>query len=246
MFEVLDQVNPRRTYLSLLFCGRPSEADKMPLQPSTLHFFFSYTSASCARIRIAAHLKKIPLILHAIRTTGDSRETYPSSDPNHQVIASLTVNYTNGRQLTLTQSLTMLEYFEEVYPGEQRLLPPVTDMRPRVMARDLAHLIAGFEQGSQPLSRVSRELPDGDAGRDSWQALNISRCLDMYERTVKNSAKRYSLGDELSIADVCLVPLVQSGEYMGLQTDHWRSVDSIVAECRKIDAFREVTLQARR
>ena len=214
----------------------------MPLQPSALHFFFSHTSASCVRVRIAAHLKKISLILRPIKTGENSGEAYTSVDQN-QSVPTLIADYTNGQRLTLTQSISMLEYFEEAYPGEHRLLPSLTDMRQRIMARDLANLIAGFDYSSRSLSR---ELPDGDAGHDSWQLHNISRCLDMYERLVKNSAKRYSLGDGLSIADVCLVPLVQSGEFMGLRADHWGSINSIVTECRKIDAFRDVTLQARR
>lgn len=219
----------------------------MPLQPSALHFFFSHTSASCARIRIAAHLKKIPLILHPIKTTEDSSEAYTSMELQHrQGVPNLIAHYTNGQRLTLTQSISMLEYIEEVYPGERRLLPPMTDMRPRIMARDLANLIASFDYGSQPLSRSSGEPPDGAAEHGAWQLLNVSRCLDKYERLVKSSAERYSVGDELSIADVCLVPLVQSGEYMGLHADHWASINSIVTECRKIDAFRIGTLQARK
>lgn len=219
----------------------------MPLQPSTLHFFFSHTSASCARIRIAAHLKKIPLNLHPIKTAEDSREGNASLDMRYgQAIPTLTAYYPNGQQLDLTQSMSMLDYLEEVYPEDPRLLPPVTYMRQRVMARDMANLIASFDSSSGPMSTWSGKPPDGDEEHDAWHLLNISRCLDIYERLVGNSARRYSLGDELSIADVCLVPLVQNGEDVGLQTHHWHSINSIVTECRKIDAFRDATLQARR
>ena len=61
----------------------------------------------------------------------------------------------------------------------------------------------------------------------------------------KDSVERYSIGDEVTIADVCLVPLVQNGEYMGLRPDNWTSINRIVTECRKLDAFRDVTLQTR-
>lgn len=219
----------------------------MPLQPSALHFFFSHTSASCARIRIAAHLKKIPLNLHPIKTAEDSREGNASLDMRYrQAIPTLTAYYRNGQQLDLTQSMSMLDYLEEVYPEDPRLLPPVTYMRQRVMAREMANLIAGFDSSSGAMSTWSGKPPDGDEEHDAWHLLNISRCLDLYERLVGRSARRYSLGDELSIADVCLVPLVQSGEDVGLQTHHWHSINSIVTECRKIDAFRDATLQARR
>lgn len=219
----------------------------MPLQPSTLHFLFSHTSASCARIRIAAHLKKIPLVLHPIKTTEDPREGDTSLVPRpRQAVPTLTADYQSGEQLNLTQSLSMLDYLEEVYPGYPRLLPPVTDMRQRVMARDLANLIASFDYSGRPMATRSGKPPDGDERHDAWHLLNITRCLDMYERLVENSARTYSLGDELSIADVCLVPLVQSGEYMGLQATSWHSISSIVTECRKLDAFQNGTLQARR
>lgn len=216
----------------------PSETNTMPLQPSSLHFYFSSSSVICARIRIAAHLKKIPLVPHPIKKTEDAYHASTSMHLNHRIIPTLTADYPNGQQLTLTQSLSMLEYFEEVYPGEQRLLPPVTDMRQRIMARDLANLIAGFDYGIRP------SVPKGDTVHDIRQLLHISRCLEMYERLFKSSARRYSLGGQLSIADVCLIPLVQSGEHMGLQVGCWSSINRIVTECRKIDAFRDALLQA--
>lgn len=219
----------------------------MPLQPSTLHFLFSRTSASCARIRIAAHLKKIPLILHPTKTTEHPHESDDSLVLRpRQAVPTLTADYQSGEQLTLTQSLSMLDYLEEVYPGNPRLLPPMTDMRQRVMARDLANLIASFDCSDRPVATGSGKMPDGDEGQGAWHLLHITRCLDIYERLVEKSARRYSLGDELSIADVCLIPLVQSGEYTGLQVNSWRAINSIVTECRKVDAFKNGTLQARR
>ena len=58
----------------------------------------------------------------------------------------LEAHYENGEHLIMTQSLSMLEFLEETYPGEIRLIPPVSEMAARAKVRDLALLVASDRQ----------------------------------------------------------------------------------------------------
>ena len=166
---------------------------------------------------------------------------YQSINPN-ATVPTLIADYNSGESVTLTQSLSMLDFLEESYPGTLRLIPPVTDMAARTKARDLAALIAC---DLQPLvsARVLSELKS--LGRDTsyWSRVHISKKIRVYENIVEKCAGRFSVGDELSIADICLVPMVHAAALkfdMNLKRSRipYPNVQRIVRECEKMSVFR--------
>lgn len=42
-------------------------------------------------------------------------------------VPTLLASYENGESVTITQSLNILEFLEDSYPGTKRLIPSVTD-----------------------------------------------------------------------------------------------------------------------
>ena len=115
----------------------------MALQPSKLIFHNVRGSNRCARVRMAAALKTIPL--QNVELGGGMRTIF--EDPQYHAkkpkwkLPILEAHYENGEHLIMTQSLSMLEFLEETYPGEIRLIPPVSEMAARAKVPDLALLV---------------------------------------------------------------------------------------------------------
>ena len=241
----------------------------MSLQPSRLLLHGRLISSCSARVRIAASLKNIPLELKEYGLKGEARKFWQDQDylrknPN-AALPTLEAYYEQGRPLILTQSLSMLDFLEETYPDSRPLMPPVTDMAARCKVRDLALLVAADLQPLQTLRifNLLRGLPllakeenrftdkstvDGSTSlfdmkflRKTWIQKTAVRCMKAYEAIAEKSAGRFSVGDNVSIADVCLVAMVQS--LRGLHLDFkaslgYPTIERIKRNCENIDAFR--------
>ena len=111
--------------------GYNSNTNIIPLQPPRFIFILPPYQRAARAFVSPLISKSIPLILHPTKVSGPTEhpsEAYTSMSPNQRV-PTLIAEYPNEQQVTFTHYLSMLEYFEEVYPGARRLLPPVTDMR---------------------------------------------------------------------------------------------------------------------
>ncbi|MCJ1257282.1 hypothetical protein MMC24_005107 [Lignoscripta atroalba] len=221
----------------------------MTLTPTKLHLYAAALSSCSARVRIAAHLKQIPLIQHqvamATQNTRDGiyEETYLRLNPN-ATVPTLLAEYSNGRSVTLTQSLPMLEFLEESYVGAMRLLPPVTDMHARTKARDLASLVACDIQPPQNL-RIRQKVEMMGQDPIAWAASIIRRGLITYNTMLASSGGMYSVGNEITFADVCLYPMVHGGIRVGVDPEElglW-NVCRIMGELNNVDSFREIGLK---
>jgi maleylacetoacetate isomerase len=163
-----------------------------------------------------------------------------------QTVPALYVTYPNQQNITLTQSLSMLQLLEDSYT-ERRLLPPVTDMRARTRAWDLATLIACDVQPLQnQRARVKVEeagLMDGTDWARHWVQDGLARVDRLLRVHWKDEAKsdhrpatapRYCVGDDLSVADVCLWPMVQGARRLGLASDDDQDFRAVAEVCRTL------------
>ena len=136
----------------------------------------------------------------------------------------------------------MLEFLEDSYPGTRRLIPPVTDMASRVKVRDLATFIAC---DVQPLMSKRILSSDGIASRRRF----LSRKLKVYQKMVEQCGGPFSVGNGLSIADICLVTTVRAASEAGFEFRYKRSpftiIDRIVRECEKLPEFHQDVLLSR-
>ena len=191
--------------------------------------------------RIAARLKGIAF-QERTPPPGDLQdEPYLSINPN-ATLPTLVADYYNGQSVTLTQSLNMLEFLEDSYPGTRRLIPPVTDMASRVKVRDLATFIAC---DVQPLMSKRILNIDGIASRRRF----LSRKLKVYQKMVEQCGGPFSVGNGLSIADICLVTTVRAASEAGFRFRYKRSpfaiIDRIVRECEKLPEFHQDVLRTK-
>jgi maleylacetoacetate isomerase/maleylpyruvate isomerase len=139
----------------------------------------------------------------------------------------------------LFQSLAIIEYLDETHP-EPPLLPP--DPRGRARVRGLS-LIAAADGHPLIVPRVrhylEHELKIGEDDRNKWLAHWTGEALKAMEGHLAGSPDtgRYSHGDSVTMADLCLASQVIGAQFFKADTAGVPTVMRIFAECMKLPAF---------
>ncbi|KAK1339393.1 hypothetical protein QTO34_020076 [Cnephaeus nilssonii] len=181
---------------------------------------YSYFRSSCSwRVRIALALKSIDY-----ETVPFSKE-FQALNPMKQVPA-LKID-----GITIGQSLAIIEYLEETRPTP-RLLPQ--DPKKRVLVRMISDLIAG---GIQPLQNLSILKQVGQENQLAWAQKAISSGFNALEQILQSTAGKYCVGDEVSMADLCLVPQVANAERYKVDLTPYPTINRINKALLALEAF---------
>lgn len=200
---------------------------------------YTYFRSSCsARLRIALHLKDIPFnpvfvnLLRDEQSTPTHREINPSG-----TVPALIIQRDSAAPVTITQSLAALEYLEEAFPNKGPSLLP-SDPEARALVRSLASIIACDIQPVTNLKILKRVAPFG-ADRTAWSKDLIEDGLRAYETLVARSAGKFSVGDQISVADICLVPAAWGAERVGVDLAMFPVTNGIVQRLEQEEAVRK-------
>ena len=197
-----------------------------------------WRSSASWRVRIALAHKSLPyeyVAVSLLKDGGEQRsDAYRALNPLMQVP---TLEWEEGgEQRRLTQSIAMLEYLEERHPA-----PPLLPRDPylRARARQLAEVI---NSGIQPLQnlepqRYVREELKGDAA--AWTRHFIVRGMAALEEEARRTAGDFLVGDEVSFADVCLVPQMFATRRFAGGAEAFPTLARIEARCLALPAFQQ-------
>lgn len=165
-------------------------------KPTLYHY---WRSSSSWRVRWVLDYKKIPVNYVAIGLLGDDTEkpAYLKRNPMGYVPV---LEIQDG--INLTESAAIAELLEETHP-EPRLLP--SDPLKRARIRALCELV---NSGIQPLVNLSvnEKLSEDHEVRKHWNQHWIRRGFHAYEELIQQSAGKFVMGDELTLADIFLAP----------------------------------------
>ncbi|KAG1935866.1 maleylacetoacetate isomerase [Pimephales promelas] len=133
--------------------------------------------------------------------------------------------------ITLSQSLAIIQYIEETRP-QPRLLP--ADPKQRAHVRIICDIIAS---GIQPLQNLYVIQKIG-AEKVPWAQHFINRGFEALEPILKQTAGKYCVGDEISMADICLVPQVYNAERFKVDMSQFPTIIRLNQTLIEIDAFK--------
>lgn len=197
------------------------------------NFFRSGTSH---RLRIALNLKGLPFEYVAVdlRREQHLADGYRALNPQ-ALVPALEVD---GR--VLTQTPAILEWLEERHPTPP-LLPADADARLRV--RTLAALV-GCDihpvNNRRILEALRRDFAADEAAVNRWCGRWIADGFDALEALLAADSGRgaFCVGDAPTLADVYLVPQVESARRFGVDLGRWPRIAAVDAACQRLDAFR--------
>jgi maleylacetoacetate isomerase len=198
-----------------------------------LVLYHYWRSSSAWRVRFALLYKGLPYesVFVNLRASEQLSEEHKRLSPMG-VVPCLVVD---GRPLT--ESVAILEFLEEIVP-DKPLLPRDPWRRARV--RQLVEIV---NSGIQPLQNlvVLDHLSRDEATREGWVRHFNERGLRALEALLPATDRefgpgRYSVGDDLTLADIYLVPQVATAIRFDVPLDPYPRVRSIYDACMKLDA----------
>lgn len=133
--------------------------------------------------------------------------------------------------ITLSQSLAVIQYIEETRPGPN-LLP--TDPKKRAEVRMICDLISS---GIQPLQNLY-VLQKIGAEKLQWAQHFINRGFEALEPILKKTAGTYCVGDEVSMADICLVPQVYNANRFKVDISLFPTIKRLNQTLMELEAFK--------
>lgn len=202
-----------------------------------LHEF--YLSAASHRVRIGLALKGLRYTSHPVSLVRGGGEQllseYRAVNPQG-LLPTL-----SDDEFILSQSLAILEYLDETHP-QPPLLP--SDPWRRARARQFAQIIVADIQSLtnlRVLAYLRTTLKATDVQRSLWFRHWLLEGLDALELWLAAGSQphRYAVGDEVTLADICLVPLLHSARRFNLPLDDFPRLCEIEAACLALAAFQQ-------
>ncbi len=201
----------------------------MTKKSETTLSLYHYWRSSCSwRVRWALKHKEIPykdIPINLLKNEQNSPE-FLAVNPNGFVPAL------SANGMIFGESMAMLEWIEETYPHKP-LMPQGSEERVRV--RQICQMIASGIQPIQNLS-VMRYYSSEPYQQAAWARHWIELGLTKVEALVTQYAGTYSVGGELSFADLCVVPQIYNALRFNVSLDAFPTLNRINNHCLTLPA----------
>ncbi|CAD5226116.1 unnamed protein product [Bursaphelenchus xylophilus] len=190
---------------------------------------YSYYKSSCTwRVRAALAYKKLEYTTKIVNVAeGDHmKPDYLKLNPS----GNLPTLIHNGH--VLTESMAILEYLEEVFPDKGRLLPENDPVKKALVRTVCMMVIVGIQPMQTPkvYNRAGR--------REKFAAEMTIEGLYALEEKLKKVAGTHCIGNEMSLADMVLVPqLYNAVTKFAINLDFFPTLKKLYTELLVTDCF---------
>ncbi len=204
-----------------------------------------FRSTACYRVRIALNIKNIPYKKKAIHLVNNGGEHH--TPQYHQInpqdlVPSLDV----GDGQILHQSLAIIEYLEECYP-DVPLLPksPFHRATLRALALTVAcdmHPLNNL----RVLNRLKTQFHADETQVMEWYHHWLKAGFDAFEERLNHleRSKALCFGNEVSLADICLVPQVYNAHRFKFSMADYPLINEINEYCLTLPVFKNAAPEA--
>ncbi|MGE4232464.1 MAG: maleylacetoacetate isomerase [Bacteriovoracia bacterium] len=194
-----------------------------------MKLYHYWRSSSSWRVRWALELKGISAeMIHVGLLDGSSEK------PEHlerNPLGQVPVLEVDGRYLI--ESLPIIEWLDENHPRPM-LISGDSFQKQRVRA--LCEIINANTQPFQNPTVVEMVSKDEKAKKD-WTQYYIRRGLHAYDEMIKPFSAEFSVGSELSAADLFLIPQCYAALRFGIDLkDEFSVINRIYERCRALDS----------
>ncbi|MEO8600845.1 MAG: maleylacetoacetate isomerase [bacterium] len=202
-----------------------------------LKLYTYFRSSAAYRVRIALNLKGLSyqsVPVHLLKNGGEHlQDSYRAINPG-AMLPSL-----QDGDSTLTQSLAILEYLEEVYP-DISLLPvdPLGRARVRALALTVACDIHPINN-LRVLKYISGVLQVSEETKTQWYRHWTHEGLGIMEAHLARDRQTgiFCHGETPTLADCCLIPQVFNAQRFQVDLSPYPIIAGIHARCAELPAF---------
>ena len=194
-----------------------------------------WRSSAAYRVRIALNLKGLSyesLSVHLVKDGGQQHfDDYQALNP-----AQLVPTLVDG-DLTLNQSMAILHYLDETYP-QYPLLPKDTVNKAKIIAFALDIACEMHPTNNlRVLQYLKNPLGHDQDETETWYRHWLTLGFDALELRLQQHAGDYCFGDQVSLADLTLVPQVYNAYRYQLDMTPYPIIRQIYKNCLALDAF---------
>lgn len=197
-----------------------------------------WRSTATYRVRIALNLKKIKyeyIPVHLVKDGGQQHsKEYVGLNPAHLVPTLID----DDDDIIINQSLAIIEYLDERYPGDTPLMSKhiLEKARIRSISQDIACDVQPLGN-LRVLNYLSEKLGVAADEKTLWAKHWIESGFSGVEKRIQNTAGEYCFGFDLSMADICLVPQVYNAQRFGVDMSPFPVIKQISDNCNELEAF---------
>jgi len=200
---------------------------------------YSYWRSSAAyRVRIALNLKGLAYDLVPVNLVNGGGEQH--SDAYRALNPQELVPVLIDGVRVVRQSQAIIEYLDETYEGDAKLLPAIARDRARVRA--LAQMIACDIHplnNTRVMQYLEREFNVPPIEREHWTQHWISEGFRAIEALLADNPSTgvYCEGDEPTLADIFLVPQVYNAKRWSVDLAPFPIISRINSSCMALEEF---------
>jgi maleylacetoacetate isomerase/maleylpyruvate isomerase len=202
---------------------------------SEFKLYTYFRSSTAYRTRIALNYKNISFdqeAVHLLEGGGQqNKPEYRQLNPAGEVPTLIH----NGK--VLSQSFAIIEYLDDIAPNP-RLFPK--DPFERAKVRQICEHI---NCGVHPIANLkvqqylTRELGATEEQKNRWIQYWIEQGMEALEKLLVSTAGTFAFGDELTAADLFIVPQVFSARRFGVNMDNYLTIKRVNETALKLDCF---------
>lgn len=138
---------------------------------------------------------------------------------------------------SLAQSMAIINYLDETRSEVSPLFPK--DAYGRAMVRQMCDIIACDIQPVQNLRVLLKHVAAG-GDKMEWGKWAIENGFKGLEATLAKTAGKYCYGDDVTAADLCLVPQVYNANRFKVDMSQFPTIAAIEKNLAELEAFKQV------
>jgi maleylacetoacetate isomerase len=199
---------------------------------------YSYFRSSASyRVRIALHLKEIDFDYNGVHLLKDGGQ---QNALNYLAVNAMgqVPTFVDGMNV-IAQSMAIIQYLDDKWP-EPRLFPK--DISEKAMVIELCEII---NSGVQPLvnlivrQKLEKEFSATDEQSKKWCQDFMNKGMMAFEKKIAKTAGKYCFGDNITAADIFLVPNMFSATGLGVKAENFPITKKIFDTLSQIEAFKK-------
>lgn len=204
----------------------------------TLYNYFR--SSTSYRARIALNIKGLSYEYKAVRLLNNGGEQnqpeYRKLNPSGGVPTLVHTHSTNDQKI-ISQSTAIIDYLDDMFPTPP-LYPQDTYLKAKV--KQICSIVAcdmHALQNLRTLQYLEKNLNVSEVQKKEWAQHWIKLGLSALEKQLEPFAKTYSFGDQITAADLYIIPQLFTANRFEVDINQWPLLKKINENCLKLDAF---------
>ncbi|KYG66965.1 maleylacetoacetate isomerase [Bdellovibrio bacteriovorus] len=192
-----------------------------------------FRSSTSYRVRLALNLKGLDYDYKAVNLLKNEQRdpAYLKLNP----LGGLPTLVHNGQ--AIPESFAIVEYLDEVFP-QNPLLPKDPYKRARI--RQFCEVINSFMHpmgNLKTLKYMETKHQYSQEMKEGWMAHWLPQGLETLENIASEFSGKYTFGDEITMADVFLIPQMLTSNRFKVDTSKYKTLTKIYENCTKHPAF---------